>query len=143
MLISTKGRYALRVMIDLAEHQNCGFISLKEIADRQEISEKYLESIIKLLVKAKALNSLRGKGGGYQLKNAPEQYTVGSILRLTEESLAPVACLEEGAEACPRAAECRTLSLWQGLDKVINEYLDGITIADLACRDMPGNDYII
>ena len=110
MLISTKGRYALRVMIDLAEHQADGFIPLKVIADRQEISEKYLESIIKLLVKAKLLNGLRGKGGGYQLTKAPEQYTVGSILRMTEDSIAPVSCLEPDAAACPRAAECRTLS---------------------------------
>lgn len=106
MLISTKGRYALRVMIDLAEHQADGFVPLKVIAQRQEISEKYLESIIKLLVKAKLLNGLRGKGGGYKLTKAPEQYTVGSILRLTEDSLAPVSCLEQGADACPRAAEC-------------------------------------
>ena len=97
MLISTKGRYALRVMVDLAEHQSEGFIPLKVIAERQEISEKYLESIIKLLVKAKLLNGVRGKGGGYRLTKSPDQYTVGSILRLTEESLAPVACLEEGA----------------------------------------------
>ena len=121
MLISTKGRYALRVMIDLAEHQSEDFIPLKVIAERQEISEKYLESIIKLLVKAKLLNGLRGKGGGYQLTRAPEQYTVGSILRLTEESLAPVACLEDGAASCPRMASCRTLPLWQGLNKVIND----------------------
>ena len=143
MLISTKGRYALRVMIDLAEHQADGFIPLKVIADRQEISEKYLESIIKLLVKAKLLNGLRGKGGGYQLTKAPEQYTVGSILRMTEDSMAPVSCLESGADACPRAAECRTLSLWQGLDKVINDYLDNITVADLMQRDAQGNDYVI
>ena len=120
MLISTKGRYALRVMIDLAEHPSDGFIPLKMIAERQEISEKYLESITKLLVKAKLLNGLRGKGGGYRLTRSPDQYTVGSILRLTEESLAPVACIQEGAAACPRMADCRTLSLWQGLDKVIN-----------------------
>ena len=98
MLISTKGRYALRVMIDLAEHRTEDFISLKGIAQRQEISEKYLESIIRLLVKAKVLESLRGKGGGYRLKKSPDQYTVGSILRLTEESLAPVSCLEQNAE---------------------------------------------
>ena len=108
MLISTKGRYALRVMIDLAEHRSGEFISLKEIAQRQEISEKYLESIIRTLVKAKVVESLRGKGGGYRLTKNPEQYTVGSILRLTEESLAPVACLEETAEACPRSQQCRT-----------------------------------
>ena len=143
MLISTKGRYALRVMIDLAEHQADGFVPLKVIAQRQEISEKYLESIIKLLVKAKLLNGLRGKGGGYKLTKAPEQYTVGSILRLTEDSLAPVSCLEQGADACPRAAECRTLSLWQGLDKVINDYLDNVTIADLMHSSSDGFDYVI
>ena len=143
MLISTKGRYALRVMIDLAEHQAEGFIPLKVIAERQEISEKYLESIIKLLVKAKLLNGVRGKGGGYQLTKAPEQYTVGSILRPTEASMAPVSCLESGADACPRAAVCRTLPLWQGLDKVINDYLDNITVADLMQRDAQGNDYVI
>ena len=138
MLISTKGRYALRVMIDLAEHQAEGFIPLKVIAERQEISEKYLESIIKLLVKARLLNGLRGKGGGYQLTKAPEQYTVGSILRM-----APVSCLESGADACSRSAECRTLSLWQGLDKVINDYLDSVTLADLMHRDSDGYDYVI
>ena len=143
MLISRKGRYALRVMIDLAEHQSEDFIPLKVIAERQEISEKYLESIIKLLVKAKLLNGLRGKGGGYQLTRAPEQYTVGSILRLTEESLAPVACLEDGAASCPRMASCRTLPLWQGLNKVINDYLDNVTLADLVQSDTAGNDYII
>ena len=143
MLISTKGRYALRVMIDLAEHQSEDFIPLKVIAERQEISEKYLESIIKLLVKAKLLNGLRGKGGGYQLTRAPEQYTVGSILRLTEESLAPVACLEETAEACPRSQQCRTLALWQGLDKVIHDYLESVTIADLIEQCPVGDDYVI
>ena len=143
MLISTKGRYALRVMIDLAEHQAEGFIPLKVIAERQEISEKYLESIIKLLVRARLLNGVRGKGGGYKLTKSPEQYTIGSILRLTEDSLAPVSCLESGANACPRAAECRTLPLWQGLNKVISDYLDNITVADLMQRDGQGNDYVI
>lgn len=143
MLISTKGRYALRVMIDLAEHQTEGFIPLKVIADRQEISEKYLESIIKLLVRAKLLNGVRGKGGGYKLTKAPEQYTVGSILRLTEDSMAPVSCLEQGADTCPRIAECRTLPLWQGLNKVINDYLDNITVADLVQHNAQGNDYVI
>ena len=143
MLISTKGRYALRVMIDLAEHQSDGFIPLKVIAERQEISEKYLENIIKLLVKAKLLNGLRGKGGGYQLTKAPEQYTVESILRVTEDSMAPVACLEPDAEACPRAAECRTLSMWQGLDKLITEYFENITLADLMRRASDGYDYVI
>ena len=143
MLISTRGRYALRVMIDLAEHQGEGFIPLKAIAQRQGISEKYLESIMKLLVKAKLLNGLRGKGGGYQLTKAPEQYTAGSILRMTEESMAPVSCLESDAEACPRAAECRTLPLWKGLDKVINDYLDNFTLADLMHTDPEGFDYVI
>ena len=143
MLISTKGRYALRVMVDLAEHQTDGFIPLKVIAQRQEISEKYLESIIKLLVKARLLNGLRGKGGGYQLTKAPEQYTVGTILRLTEESLAPVACLEENADACPRVGRCRTLQLWQGLDKAIHDYLESVTIADLMEQGTAGDDYVI
>ena len=143
MLISTKGRYDLRVMIDLAEHQAEGFIPLKVIAQRQDISEKYLESIIKQMVKAKLVSGLRGKGGGYRLTKAPEQYTVGSILRITEDSMAPVACLEPGSEACPRAAECRTLSLWRGLDKVINDYLDDFTLADLMHSDPGGYDYVI
>ncbi|MBQ8835514.1 MAG: Rrf2 family transcriptional regulator [Oscillospiraceae bacterium] len=143
MLISTKGRYALRVMIDLAEHQTDEFISLKGIAQRQEISEKYLESIIRMLVKARVLESLRGKGGGYKLKKTPEQYTVWSILRLTEESLAPVSCLEEGADACSKQAKCRTLSLWKGLDQVIRQYLESVTIADLMEHDSVGDDYVI
>ena len=143
MLISTKGRYALRVMIDLAEHQTEGYIPLKEVAQRQDISEKYLETIIKLLVKANILSGLRGKGGGYKLTKLPEQYTVGTILRLTEDSLAPVACLEPGASACARAAECHTLHMWQGLDKVINEYLDNYTIADLMKSGAAGDNYVI
>ena len=143
MLISTKGRYALRVMIDLAEHQTDGYIPLKEVAQRQDISEKYLETIIKLLVKANILNGLRGKGGGYKLRKAPEAYTVDSILRLTEESLSPVACLEENADACPRMGNCRTLPLWQGLDKVIHEYLEGVTIADLMEHGSVGDNYVI
>ena len=143
MLISTKGRYALRVMIDLSEHQSDGFIPLKVIAERQGISEKYLESIIKLLVKAQLLNGLRGKGGGYKLTKSPDQYTVGAILRLTEDSLAPVACLEPGASPCARMAECRTISMWQELDKLITNYLDGITIADLVQQAPPGDYYVI
>lgn len=131
MLISTKGRYALRVMVDLAECQSGGFIPLKEIAQRQNISEKYLESIIKLLVRAGMLSGLRGKGGGYKLTRAPERYTVGAVLRLTENTLAPVACLEERAGECPNARECRTVAMWQGLDQVIHDYLENITVADL------------
>lgn len=143
MLISTKGRYALRVMIDLAEHQADGFIPLKVIAQRQEISEKYLENIIKLLVKAKLLTGVRGKGGGYQLVKVPEQYTVESILRVTEDSIAPVSCLDPDADACPHSAECRTLPMWRGLDKLITEYFENITLADLTHSDPGGYDYVI
>lgn len=143
MLISTKGRYALRVMIDLAEHQTQDYVPLKEIAQRQEISEKYLESIIKILVKANQLSGLRGKGGGYKLTKSPETYTVGSILRLTEESLAPVSCLDQGTSGCHRMSECRTISMWQGLDKVISDYLDNITIADMVNPDEAGDNYVI
>ena len=143
MMISTKGRYALRIMVDLAEHQSEGYIPLKETADRQEISEKYLESILKSLVKNKFLEGLRGKGGGYRLTRAPEEYTIGSILRLTEDSLAPVSCLEPGEATCPRMANCRTLPMWQGLNKLINDYLDGITLAELMNQAQSGGDYII
>lgn len=143
MIISTKGRYALRVMIDLAEHQTDSYIPLKEIAQRQEISEKYLESILKSLVQHKFLTGMRGKGGGYRLTRAPELYTVGSILRLTEGSLAPVACLEDQVVQCHRMASCRTLPLWQGLDKLINDYFDGITIADLMGPAREGDNYVI
>lgn len=143
MLISTKGRYALRVMADLAEHPSEGYIPLKEIAQRQEISEKYLEAIIKILVKARLLTGVRGKGGGYKLTHPPEKYTVGEVLRLTEETLAPVACLDETADICPRALNCRTLPVWKGLNRVINEYLDHITVADLIHSRDAGNDYVI
>lgn len=143
MLISSRGRYALRVMVDLAEHQREGVIPLKEIAERQAISEKYLESIIKSLVKAGLLNGMRGKGGGYRLTRAPEQYTVGSILRVTEDSLTAVACLAPGAEVCARASECKTLPLWQGLNKAINDYLNSVTLADLIHSGADGFDYVI
>ena len=144
MIISTKGRYALRLMIDMAEHQTEGYIPLKEIAQRQEISEKYLESIIKLLVRAKMLNGLRGKGGGYKLTKTPDQYTVGSILRLTEGSLAPVSCLESPeAVSCDRIDSCRTLPMWRGLDELINNYLDNITLADLVQPDEQWSNYVI
>ena len=131
MLISTKGRYALRVMIDLAEHQSAGLIPLKVIAQRQEISEKYLEIVVKELVKGGLLAAMRGKGGGYRLNRPPEDYRVKEVLELMEGPLAPVACLEPGQEACPRQKACRTLSLWQGLDRVISDYLAQFTLADL------------
>lgn len=143
MMISTKGRYALRVMIDLAEHQTDGYIPLKEIAQRQEISEKYLESILKTLVQKKFLTGLRGKGGGYRLTMSPEQYTVGSILRLTEGSLAPVACLEDDPIQCERIEFCRTLPMWRDLNKLVNDFFDHITIADLMASSQNGDNYVI
>ena len=123
MLISTKGRYALRIMIDLAENSGDGYVPLKEMAARQDISEKYLESILKVLVQNNLLAGLRGKGGGYRLTKAPQLYTVGSILRLTEGSLAPVTCLERGSQQCARMADCPTLPVWRKLDELVNNYL--------------------
>lgn len=143
MLISTRGRYALRVMIDLAEHQTEDYVPLKTIALRQGISEKYLESIVRMLVKAQLISGVRGKGGGYRLTRNPEQYTTGQILQLTEDSLAPVSCLESGSATCDRAAECRTLPLWQGLNQVITAYLNSVTLADLMNRGESGDDYVI
>ena len=143
MMISTKGRYALRVMIDLAEHQWEGYIPLKEIAQRQEISEKYLESILKVLVREHFLIGVRGKGGGYRLSRAPKQYTIGSIIRLTENSLFPVACLDPHALTCPRAAQCRTLPIWKKLDQVVNDFFDSYTLADLAEHSESGGDFVI
>ena len=131
MMISTKGRYALRVMIDIAENQHDGYLPLREIAARQEISEKYLEAIVKSLVKAQYLTGLRGKAGGYRLTRPPQEYTVGSILRLTEGSLTPIACLDWSPEGCERRNECITLPMWQGLSKVIADYLDNITLQDI------------
>lgn len=143
MIVSTKGRYALRVMVDLAEHQADGYIPLKEIAARQEISEKYLEAILKVLVRERFLIGLRGKGGGYKLSRSPDQYTVGSIIRLTEGDLAPVSCLESRAAPCPRASRCRTLPMWKEFDKVVNNFFDSYTIADLMQSSMDGNDFVI
>ncbi len=131
MIISTKGRYGIRVMIDLAQHGKDGYIPLKTIAERQGISEKYLESILKVLVQEKLLEGLRGKGGGYRLTRKPPEYTLGEILRLTEGSLAPVACVEEHGSECPNRSVCPTLPVWQKLDALINGFLDGITLADL------------
>lgn len=145
MKISTKGRYALRMLLDLAEHQNDGYIALKDIAERQNISKKYLEQIILIFNKSNLLRTNRGFQGGYRLAKAPAQYTVGEILRLTEGSLAPVACLEQEPFMCERGADCTTLSVWQGLYQVICEYLDGITLQDLLDRRRAGysNDYSI
>ena len=131
MKISTKGRYALRMMIDLAEHNDGSFISLKDIAARQNISKKYLEQIIPILNHAGLLATVRGHQGGYRLAKAPAAYTVGEILRATEGSTAPVACLEGTVNDCPRKGFCKTLPIWQGLQDVIDNYLDGITLAEL------------
>ena len=143
MMISSKGRYALRVMIDLAEHAEEGYIPLQTIAARQGISEKYLESILAVLSKAKLLDAVRGKGGGYRLNGTPDQFTVRRILEITEGSLAPVACLCEPHEPCARMANCRTYPMWQGLSKLICDYLDSYTLADLMKSDDAGFDYII
>ena len=140
MIVSTKGRYALRVMIDLSEHQSEKYVPLKEIAARQEISEKYLENILKVLVQNGFLEGLRGKGGGYRLTRTPDQYTVAEILLLTEGSLAPVSCLVPGAPACERLPNCRTYMMWKGLNDMIADYFGKIT---LAAPDQAGNDYII
>ena len=142
MMISTKGRYALRVMLDLAENQNNSYIPLRDIAERQEISEKYLETIMPVLIKNNYLQALRGKGGGYRLSRDPETYTTGSILKLLESGIAPVACLENGADSCGRAAECRTLPMWETLYKMIDDYFEGITLADL-CKDREQADFVI
>ena len=143
MMISTRGRYALRVLVDLAEQQSDGYVTLKEIAERQGISEKYLESIVKLLVREGMLDGLRGKGGGYRLGRDPGDINVLDVLRAAEGPLAPVACLEVGSKTCPRAAECRTLPLWKGLDEVVSQYLSGFTIQDIARTDPDGYMYMI
>ncbi len=131
MKISTKGRYALRVMIDLAEQGSSEYIPLKEIAIRQNISQKYLESIMTVLSKNNYIEALHGKGGGYRLNREPSDYKVGEILRLIEGTLAPVTCLECGAEPCEQADRCRTLPMWEKLNYMINDYLDSVSIADL------------
>ena len=132
MLISTKGRYALRVMLDLAEHAREDRVPMKDVAARQQISLKYLEQILPRLTKSGMVEGVHGKGGGYRLTRAPEDYSIGEILRLTEGDLAPVSCLECTAPACPRMEGCRTRPLWEGLDKVVNTYLNSFTLADLA-----------
>lgn len=130
-MISTRGRYALRVMIDLAEHCGDGYIPMKDVAERQHISLKYLERILPVLTKNALIEGVQGKGGGYKLCREPSAYKVGEILRLTEGDLAPVACLECGAAPCDRAAECRTLSMWTKFHDMTNVYFDSVTIADL------------
>ena len=130
-MISTKARYALRVMIDLAQNQQDGYIPLKDIAARQDISEKYLEIILKALVKGKIIKGLRGKGGGYMLTRSPEEYVIGEIIELTEGPLAPVACMLPDADPCPRKDTCMTLPLWQKYDSVIHDFYYNITLEDV------------
>ena len=135
MKISTKGRYAVRVMLDLAVHNTGELINVKSIADRQDISEKYLEQIISILNKAGFVKSVRGAQGGYRLAHEPSSYTVGSILRLTEGSLAPVACLDGDVNECERCDTCETLEVWKKLQTAINGVVDSITLQDLVDRE--------
>ncbi len=135
MLVSTKGRYALRVIIDLAENGNDGYTPLKDIAARQEISLKYLECIMTALSKSGLVDGVHGKGGGYRLNRSPKEYKVGDILRATDGPLVPVACLDCNSAPCARADDCRTLPMWRNLDKIVTEYLDGICIADLTSNN--------
>ena len=134
-MFSTKGRYALRVMIDLAEHNDGSFISLQEIASRQDISKKYLESIVVMLSKAGLVISHQGKNGGYRLTRLPEEYTVAEILEITDGSLAPVECVSKTSGGCSRSERCKTFPLWAELDKLIYSFLNGKTLANLAHAD--------
>lgn len=143
MKISTRGRYAIRVLLDLSEHAAGEYIPLSDIAKRQEISEKYLEAIVSMLVKNGFLIALRGKGGGYKLTKRPEEYSIGSILKITEGSFAPVACLEQKPNQCGRAAHCKTLKMWEGLQQLIEDYFANITIRDLLDNCREADDYVI
>ncbi len=143
MKISTKGRYALRMLLDLAIHHNNGYVALKDIAERQNISKKYLEQIVPILNRADILLTNRGYQGGYMLAKAPDKYNVGEILRLTEGGIAPVACLDRDPAGCERASDCLTLPIWKGLYKVISDYLDNITLQDILDARVQGNDYVI
>lgn len=138
MLISTRGRYALRVLVDLAEHSDDGYVPMKEIAERQEISLKYLERILPVLTKNGIIEGLQGKTGGYRLIKSPEDCRIGDILRLTEGDLAPVACLECGAKPCKRASECRTYPMWVEFYQLINNFFDSKTLADIVKTNRSG-----
>ena len=131
MIVSTKGRYALRVMVNLARHGEDEYVPLKEIAESEGISQKYLESIMSVLSKADFLDAVHGKGGGYRLNRKPEGYTIGAILKLTEGSLAAVSCTSQGPAACARTECCQTKPMWDKLDKMIDDFFEGITLADL------------
>ena len=134
-MISTRGRYAIRVMIDLAEHEDGHYIPLKDIAARQEISKKYLEIIVKDMVAGGLLAGVSGKGGGYKLVRKPEEYTVGEVIELMEGSLATVACLVDGAQPCPRASGCETLPLWTEYDKLTHDFFYGKKLSDLVKKE--------
>ena len=144
MLISTKGRYALRLLVDLAEHRTDGYIALKDIAERQGVSKKYLEQIVPMLNKSGILRTNRGNKGGYMLAKPANECSVGEVLRATEGSLAPVSCLEYEQNDCPRADGCATLYVWQGLEKAVNDYLNSVTVQDIIDHAAEaGNDYCI
>ena len=130
-MISTRGRYALRVMLDIAANQGDGYVPMKDVAKRQGLSLKYLEQILPPLTRNNLVTGLQGKGGGYRLARPPEDCRVGEILRLMEGDLAPVACLEDGAETCARMAQCRTVGMWRRFHRLINDHFDGISLADL------------
>ena len=131
MNVTSKGRYALRVMIDLAQHPDEGYVSLKTVAERQGISMKYLEMIVSSLKQAELVESTRGKEGGYRLSRSPADYSVGEILRCLEDNLAPVSCIKDGELQCDKAAACVTLPMWKELDELTNSYLDGVSLQDL------------
>ena len=141
-MISTKGRYSIRILLDLAEHRNGGYIPIKEVAARQEISLKYVEKLMPALKNAGLIDSTHGIGGGYRLTREPDEYTLWEILRLAEGDLAPVACLQENAAACSRAAECRTLPVWEQYHELTKDYFSGITLADLMNNPQADN-YVI
>ncbi len=145
MKVSTKGRYALRLMIDLAEHDSGDYIPLRDISERQGISVKYLEQIVTQLSRAGFLRSVRGAQGGYRLSRHPENYSVGEILRITEGDLAPISCLTDDTTRCPRQGECPTFDFWKGLHRVINDYVDSVSLDDLIQRHRlkMGGDYSI
>ncbi len=144
MKVSTKGRYALRIMLDLALHNSGELVPLKDIAKRQGITLKYMEQIISPLSKAGFVQSLRGSSGGYRLSRNPAEYTVGSILRVLEGPLAPTACLSQENNDCPRAENCETIGFWKGLNEVINNYVDSVTLEDLMNEELARqNDYVI
>ena len=142
-MISTKGRYSIRILLDLAEHSGSDYVPMREVADRQGISLKYIERLMPALKAAGFIDSAHGIGGGYRLTREPDQYTLWEILRMAEGSLAPVACLQESAAPCSRAPECRTLPVWKNYYELTKNYFSGITLADLMDTDQVGNDYVI